>query len=288
MTHFELIDDYLTNRLAEADKVEFEKQMVSDPSLKADVELQRNILESIKKARALELKTMLNNVPLTGLNGGFTAGKIAAAIATVGLVSTGLYYYLTSTANDQSVLAPQEVVTDNPPQPENLNSSPNDSTPAVIEDENKDKDKPAVDAKDPAVDKANANKAVKEPVARENRPKIEVIDPTQELSVESENGQAETHGVKTEVNTSHIAVETNSSSKKHNFHYQFSNGKLMLYGPFDDSLYEIIEISGDTHAVFLFYKENYYLLDENQTDITALHPIKDGNLIKKLKEYRHQ
>lgn len=288
MTNFELIDDYLTNRLTEADKVAFEKQLASDPSLNADLELQRNILEGIKKVRALELKTMLNNVPLTGLNGGFTGVKIAAAIATVGLVSAGLYYYLSSPAENPTAAPQQEVVTSSP-QPENLNSPPDQNTPPsetiVEEDKEKEKDS-SENTKLPA--KSNAKKEVEQPVAQENRPKIEVLDPTEELPLEGEDEPSETEGVRSVINASHIAVETNPSSKKYNFHYQFSNGKLMLYGPFDNSLYEIIEISGDAHAVFLFYKENYYLLNEKQAEITALHPIKDSALIKKLREYRHQ
>ena len=62
MSNFELIDDYLTNRLTESERVAFEQQVASDPSLKADVELQKNILQGIKNARAAELKAMLNNI----------------------------------------------------------------------------------------------------------------------------------------------------------------------------------------------------------------------------------
>ena len=91
---------------------------------------------------------------------------------------------------------------------------------------------------------------------------------------------------KSALTASHIQVETDSSSKKYNFHYQFNNGKLQLFGPFDKSLYEILEINGDNHAVFLFYRENYYLLDEQQNQITKLQLIKDSALLKKLKEYR--
>jgi hypothetical protein len=84
-----------------------------------------------------------------------------------------------------------------------------------------------------------------------------------------------------------MEVITGVADKKHTFHYQFVQGKLMLFGPFDKSLYEILEIHGDVPAVFLFYKENYYLLDVSQTSITALRSIQDGQLLKKLKAYRN-
>jgi hypothetical protein len=38
--------------------------------------------------------------------------------------------------------------------------------------------------------------------------------------------------------------------------------------------------------VFMFYKEQYYLLDVNQTKAAPLQPITDRELISKLKEYR--
>jgi hypothetical protein len=61
---------------------------------------------------------------------------------------------------------------------------------------------------------------------------------------------------------------------------------LILYGKFDNGLYEIIEVNGSAHSMFLYYKDYFYLLDEKQIAITPLAPINDLQLIKKLKEYR--
>ncbi|MGC4020523.1 MAG: hypothetical protein QM734_00550 [Cyclobacteriaceae bacterium] len=44
-----------------------------------------------------------------------------------------------------------------------------------------------------------------------------------------------------DVSVSRIEVEINYSNSAYTFHYQFSDGKLILYGTFDKSLYEIIE-----------------------------------------------
>jgi hypothetical protein len=88
------------------------------------------------------------------------------------------------------------------------------------------------------------------------------------------------------VSDSRIEVENINNDKQYAFHYQFNLGKLILYGKFDKGLYEIIEVNGSAHSVFLFYKDNYYLLNEKETTITPLTPIHDGQLIKKLREYR--
>src|SRR6478609_10563736 len=95
MNNIELIDDYLTNRLTEKEKGAFEQQLASDPSLKADVELQKNIVEGIKGARAAELKSMLNNVPIASpVSVSFSALKIAAGIVGAGLLIGSIYYYM--------------------------------------------------------------------------------------------------------------------------------------------------------------------------------------------------
>ena len=88
------------------------------------------------------------------------------------------------------------------------------------------------------------------------------------------------------ITTSQIVVDVDSSVKKYAFHYQFSNGKLILYGSFDKALFEILEINGEKHSVFMFYKDNYYRLNEKDTHITLLESIQDKELVAKLKEFR--
>ena len=66
MSNFELIDDYLSNRLTGAEKEAFEKQLNNDPSLKSDLDFQKRIVEGIRTARATELKSMLSKVPVGG------------------------------------------------------------------------------------------------------------------------------------------------------------------------------------------------------------------------------
>jgi len=85
-----------------------------------------------------------------------------------------------------------------------------------------------------------------------------------------------------------IQVERDSQNKTYSFHYQFSNKKLFLFGPFDEALYEILEIHGDNHALFLYFKENFYLLNDANAEITELTPIRDRPLIQKLKEFRNR
>ncbi len=280
MSNFELIDDYLTNRLTESERVAFEQQVASDPSLKADVELQKNILQGIKNARAAELKAMLNNIPVSSpVSMPFTGLKIAAGVIGAGILITSLYYYFQPEALKE---AP------------NLSTSIQDSVQGHDSVESTEKLIPPAESVEekldpvvatPDVKTATESKKEDKPVSSVSKPKIDVVDPSEDISSEKES-DVNAEISKSSVAASHIQVETDSSSKKYNFHYQFNNGKLQLFGPFDKSLYEILEIHGEGHAVFMFYRENYYLLDENQTNVTRLAPIKDSALIKKLREFR--
>ncbi len=281
MQNFELIDDYLTNRLGDQEKMAFEQRMGSDPGLKSDVEMQRNILDGVKQARVAELKAMLNNVPVgNGISNGAWAGKIAAGIVAVGLAVTAYWIInrkepVQPVSNEQTV-AP--VITAEEPKTETP------ATKAPVED-NKPVTTPTT-ANQPGK-KATAKKkeAIAAPTA--TAPKIEVVDPSKDELIDNSSKSAENVDTKkSAITVSQVAVETVTSDKKYKFNYQFEAGKLVLYGPFDKSLYEILEIHGDSHAVFLWYKDNYYKLDEQQHNITRLEPITDATLVKKLKEYR--
>ncbi|CAN5316213.1 hypothetical protein BH09BAC3_BH09BAC3_11520 [soil metagenome] len=279
MSNFELIDDYLGNRLNEADRKAFEQQVQGDPSLKSEVDFQRQIIESVKQARVTELKAMLSNVPVGGSM--WSGTKLAASIVSAGLVSTVLYFYLNG---DPATV----VMEDNQPKEEvvipadatTLKEEPIGSMP-VVKDSTQAEDQTVV------IDKKKSIKTnqVPSPV---HKPDLDLVDPSIDLADSGKGKIDPAINTKTEgdISVSKMDVITGLTDKKHNFHYQFSEGKLKLYGPFDRSLYEILEIHGVTHAVFLFYKENYYLMNEDQTEITPLQLIKDAQLLKKLKEYR--
>jgi hypothetical protein len=281
MNNFELIDNYLTNRLGDAEKVEFEKQLASDPSLKADVTLQRQILEGVKKARAAELKAMLQKVPVGGsASFNFPMLRMAAGVVGAGLLIAALSFYF---KNGKEV--------------PNMSSSIEDSINKVDPKDFEPLEEPTVSPTQPSENKEkkveesidkkqdNSKKETARPT-EQARPKIEAVDPSNEMIDNAEKKSVVRESSKSAITASHIAVDVDSANKKYSFHYQFSKGKLMLYGSFDKALYEILEISGENHSVFMFYKDNYYLLNEKQTSITLLEPIKDKSLIAKLSEYK--
>ena len=274
MNNFELIDDYLANRLQEQDSIAFELEMEGDPALKEELAFQKQIVESVKHARAVELKAMLNNVPVGG--GSWSGGKIAAGVISAGIIATSLYFYFNG---EDAIINANEEIQQEVIQPGGDKNKVENAEVVTTEETNKDaaNETGANNSKEIAKDiKTKVSKPVQ-------KPDIQVVDPSEELT--EEKGTNVNPG-RSEISTSKMEVITESSDKKHTFHYQFVQGKLLLYGPFDKSLYEILEIHGEGHAVFLFYRENYYMLDERQSKITPLGAIQDTELLKKLKEYR--
>ncbi len=281
MSNFELIDDYLSNRLNEQDRTAFEHQLQGDPTLKGDVEFQRQVVEGVRQARAIELKTLLNNVPVSGIS--WNGGKTVASVMTAGLVAVSLYIYF---KEDIQPVTPSESIQQEISTPAADNTNSNNTEKTAIEpiaSPNPNESTSASPEQRMAKPKVSSESKTSTPV---RKPDIEVVDPSSELTESKPEASTNVANSRSEISASKMEVMTGLSDKKHNFHYQFSQGKLLLYGPFDKSLYEILEIHGEGHAVFLFYKENYYLLDERQEEITELKYIRDTVLIKKLKEYR--
>lgn len=280
MENFDLIDDYLRGQLVGPEKEAFEKQLQADPSLKGELALQQQLIEGIKQARITQLKTMLSQVPVTGAmttGAGLSAGQIAAGVIASAIVVTGTLFYFQpwKTTEQEEIKTEQpasEIVT---PKEEPKAEA---KTMEVAPEEHK-----AVLAtpKKKATPKASKNET------QTVRPNIQLVDPTAELTTSATTDEkAKTDKNIGEVSDSRIEVENIDDNKQYAFHYQFNQGKLVLYGKFDKALYEIIEVNGSSHAVFLYYKDIYYLLDEKETAISPLTPIQDKQLIKKLKEYR--
>ena len=292
---FELLDQYVSNRLNAQDKTAFEKKLASDNSLKSEFNVQQRVVGKIREARVKELKTMFNNVPASSFEaeGTSIATKAVLWVAVVGAVSVGIYFIL----NDENKVGTQDLtnreqVIREVPVPEEFkqDETPKQQDPAVTKEE-----KPSEESATPSeTDKEEDATVSRAPngLKSEEEPKapapLDVFDPTEETKepADRKNTEEKISG-HAPLTKSSIVVETDSNNKNYSFHYQFRQGKLYLYGTFEKNLYEIMEFfSGNKRTVFLFYKDSYYLLNEENETIKPLAPINDPTLLKKLKDYR--
>ncbi len=284
MSNFELIDNYLTNRLSELDRKLFEQEMASDPTLKADVDLQNEIIQGLKAARAAELKTMLNQVTISAPIIYLSPMRIAAGFIGATVLATGLYFYVDLKENFNPTKVSSSF-TDSVKQSEQITIDKNkDSIPVVDESNVPPK---SIDKAEKITEKKVDISKVDDNSKRETKPVIDLIDPTEELN-DSESEVGNSGLSKTTVSVAKINVDVISTERKFKSHYQFANGKLVLYGNFDNGLYEIIEVNAQQNrSLFLYYKSVYFLLDETQHEVTLLKEITDPVLKEKLKEFRN-
>jgi hypothetical protein len=296
-----LLDEYLTNRLAGEEKSSFEKKLASDPELKREYSIQQSLISGIKQARAKELKSMLNNIPTAGLKEGVSnTVKIISGITTVALVAVGVYFF-TSNQTETSSQTPVAVKSVEPSSLPKAQQPVTENNTDLAKEETTNKDVVINQDKSLSSKAGDATKSLPESVAvntpatpSENDRKISVYDPSGEdteekviiNNIEKPSNAADDEKVK--LGKSTIVVETDNTNKKYTFHYQFKNSRLFLFGKFEKNLYEILEFFTDSkRTIFLFYQNNYYLLDEAKAKPTPLTPITDGVLLDKLKEYRN-
>ncbi|MBX2966192.1 MAG: hypothetical protein KF845_08615 [Cyclobacteriaceae bacterium] len=280
---FELLDDYLSHRMSEQDRQAFEQKLEADPELNKEMQFQQSMVESIRQARAAELKTMLKNIPVSSIPAGQTTllTKVISSVVVVGLVSTAVYYYFsdeTNTSEQEALIISEQIEpsatpeTETTPEPED---QPETAQEITLADNTKTAEKNVEKTK--AVEPAGQQPALQLFVPDEEPGNDPVLQHEREqLAIISEAFV-----------TSSIEVVTEAGSKKHNFHYLFRNGKLILFGSFEENLYEILEfIAKDKRTVFLYYKSSYYLLDTQKDTPTELVAIRDAKLIQKLRTNR--
>jgi hypothetical protein len=273
----ELLDDYLANRMQGEDKSVFENKLQADPELQSEMVMQQRLIKAIKEIRVAELKQMLNNTPVAPVNYGTSPAvvKFVAGTVVAGLVATGLYLYF-----DKETPAPVDQQQTEISSDSNVKES--ETAPdEVIESEAESKQSEAEVA-------AKSETKLNESPSKESvtAPAIDVYDPSSETDVEE---PAEERRGPARAGAPSISVKVNSDDSKYDFHYQFKEGRLVLFGPFERNLYEILEIfSEEKRTVFLFYKKNYYLLKDDNENVQELESITDQSLIRKIKEYQSQ
>ncbi len=280
----ELLDQYLSGKMSPEEQAIFEQQIKSDPLLQKELAFQKEVIEGIRRARIAELKAMLNNVPVPPANplASSTVIKVVSSVLVVGAISTVLYLYLNQenesapVATEQTVSAVDHTGSDNQtttnPEPETEPPVPELEGGQASEDQAVAKETPA---------------GKKQPAGTSPQPNLQVYIPeTEEIN---EREQLESHHARILESgfvTSSIEVER-SNATGYPFHYAFRNHKLILYGNFEDNLYEILEfLSGQERTVVLYYKGYYYLLDTGKEEPEPLVPITNKALLQKLKQYR--
>lgn len=282
----ENIDDFLKGKLDGKELKEFEQQLNSNSDLKQEVEFQSIVREGLMQARQLELKQRMNNIVIEPAFQ-WTAGKVAAGIAMIGLIGLGTYGFLKSE--------------DNQPIVKKLENAKNKKelvlAKPIKEVENKklEKEQIIVISSNPIVKKAN-KRAVQQSIdvqlteEEEAHHHIDVHTPNMPLDFGvhhvDKNAHASTPNGKIEqvgaVSLSTIIPVVENDKDK--FHYKYYADKLVLVGDFSKGPYELIELNKNTEKkLYLHYADNFYELHYGTESLDDLVKINQTRLIKELK-----
>ena len=63
-TNEEFVSNYLDNELSDIDRLDFENKLLHDSELREEYNFQKDLVNGIKEARRLELKSRLSNIPI--------------------------------------------------------------------------------------------------------------------------------------------------------------------------------------------------------------------------------
>jgi hypothetical protein len=290
----ELLDSYIANRMSPSERASFEQDIQADPSLLQEFHLQNEIVEGIRKARMAELKAMLSNVPIpaTGISDISTTTKVVAGAIGVGIIATTAFFLSNSETSSPLPLEEsrkEQITIVAEPEKETVTSVESlTQQEEVIESSVRTERKENTQVKSQEV-KTTASLPVVTESSKVIRPSVNSFDAEDDSNNDVSNAPHLQSENKPTLTSSKIVAETDNTNKKYKFHYQLHSDRLILYGDFEHSLYEIIEVFNENKVTaFLYFKENYYLLTEEAGKIKQLVPIKDEVLLQKLKEYQQR
>lgn len=275
MTNSERVIAYLENSLDEVERNRFEEDLKTERDLQQEMKFQQQIIEGIRSARHAELKAMLNNVVVSGGQSSSGLGSqawraIGITTATI-IVGAGAYLLWPEGENNQAAQDYKSPETE-------VNTMITEDTQLNIGESGEGDQAQETEVPDTESNQQkSANDGISE-VPKINPPKgVDSIE-----NVESSEIDLPEQDIFEVATNDPILVSVVNDNKRFDFHYEFENTELVLYGSFSET-YEILDLmKNGERSIFLHYSGRYYFLDSQQRKISPLVEIKDQTLIGKL------
>ncbi len=276
MENFQKVEAYFNNEFSDTEKADFLNEVETNTELNTEFNFQKDVINGIKEARKAELKAMLNQVPISAFN---TASSglykyIFGGAATI-LLGTAFWYY----TNSEQIIA-----------------TPVQKTVAVINSEEESIATPKLKEAAPVTTRIAKSQELIKPASTTSKATspqpVTPNLPSSEDVMDSGNISEEKLNIPEAISNSSVNLNSKVNvevklKKKYNFHYQYSNEGIVLYGDFKEGLFEILELNkNESTDYYLFYKSNYYYINENSDKITSLKPVTNKSLKNKLSALR--
>lgn len=281
--YFRLIEAYFEGNISPAEKAMLEAKVKSDPLVKAEFDLQKNIVKGISNARKLELKSRLSAIDLpthTGLLTGSGAKWLAGTVAGVTIFGSVLYWSLISfeenikpvdiKANHEIVFQTKQL-SDFPEITENNNEL---EGAEISEIKASNSDINASETKEVIVEEKDITAKV-QPQALISYEDDKLFKNQNEDDLERIESKEIAHNRADKTEIEFLEAIENENS----YHYRYFNSKLYLYGDFKEMPYQIIELNDrGKKQLFLSHNDEVYIIKDKTTEITELRKIQDEML----------
>ncbi|MBK6264801.1 hypothetical protein JKA74_07115 [Marivirga sp. S37H4] len=292
--YFRLIDAYFDGSIRPEQKVMLENKIQTDPLLKAEFELQKNIINGISQVRTQQLKSRLSAIDVSG-SGSMLLGSgvkwLAGTLTIASFLSVWLYWYMSDTSTyeqlnielsdkinwkDQSI--DMEV-------PKAINQFA-ENDPFQSKESNPKQKERFVNNLAPNPTSRNVKTTTQKDESAKAKPQSLLTFQDDNLfhpSNEKEFNKSIDNTLSKDITSETEIIFHNEPDVKEKYHYKYFNNKLYLYGDFQNEPYEIIELhSQGKKQLFLSYQDSIYIINDNVTNITSLEKVKDEMLILEL------
>lgn len=292
----EQIDNYHSGRMTPDEVTSFESQLSSDPSLKAESDLQKEIIDGLSHYRKTQLKARLDAVDLTPSWIEFaqqsTLMKSFGGVAVATLIGTGVFFYAEK-GEDLNTISSIEI---DAPQYEKPEVIWNLGLEEIEKEEQVREESSSRQAQTLSIVESKSEEIVKEDNANETfdskeesktqaftpsfeAPSANSVDDEEAMDVSGLDELPEESAA--EVNETPINVET-EITKNIVVKYKYYDGKLFLSGDFDRAPYEILEInSASGRRIYVRYLNKYYKVGVTDK-LSELPVVSDTEVIAEL------
>ncbi len=285
--YFRLIEAYYDGSIDPLQKAMLESKIQTDPLLRAEFDLQSQIIEGIADVRKHELKQRLSAIDVNG-TGSFLLGSgvkwLAAGLSVAVIFSVWLYWFTNTSENTDSIhLQNKDLMA--------VNESNYPPIPTVLKknllEENEEKE---VGNNKSSTSKKEIDKIQNETLEENHTAKVK---PQSLLTFQDDNlftPATEKDFSKTidrDVNRNMVS-ETKIEfldpiQESSHYHYKYFNNKLYLFGNFNNEPYQILELHNKgKKQLFLSYQKTIYHIESGKIDITPLTEVTDQMLILEL------
>lgn len=292
----EQIDNYHSGRMTPEEVIAFEKELATNPELKAESDLQREVVNGLKEFRKTQLKTRLDAIDVTPSWIEFaqqsTLMKSFGGVAVATFIGAGIYF------NAERIETPSmdnDIVIDAPnyESPDFVWSLGEEDKNEIVTLDPLPEKKKEISLSKPVEEKTpqTMTNVVAEEVKTEkkeftpdfNAPNAKSIQDEEALKTASLDELPQKQSVA--VNNDPIDVKT-EITKSLDVKYKYYDGKLFLTGDFDRAPYEILEInSASGRRIYVKYLDKYYQVGVTD-QLTALPEVTDTAVIEELKLLR--